>query len=119
MLVIEQILWLSLATTAISLTITRARIFKEIRESIDSRSEWLGDLIHCPYCTSHWVSLGFCLGYQPRLVESDWLAVDVIVSGFVIVALSALFSGLVFTSVKATAPVQEQEQEQGDGNEPT
>jgi hypothetical protein len=89
MLVIEQILWLSLATAAISLTITRARIFEEVRVGIDSVSEWLGDLIHCPYCTSHWIAFAFCVWYKPRVLQSDWVIMDVTLSAFAIIAISA------------------------------
>jgi hypothetical protein len=37
-------------------TITKERIFEPVRRRLD-HGTWIGYLLSCPYCTSHWVAL--------------------------------------------------------------
>jgi hypothetical protein len=85
---------LALAATAVSLTITRATIFAAFRAWVVSRSAWLGKLVSCPYCTSHWVAFALVGAYRPVLVPC-WLPLDLAVSAFAMVTLSAAFGGTV------------------------
>ena len=89
-----QIVWFSFAVAAIACTISRAQVFSFLRFWIKQKSEWLGELINCPYCTSHWLALGFVVIYRPVLFNQYWL-IDLLVSWFVIVALSAIISGFI------------------------
>lgn len=57
-----------LATAALSVTISRASITAPLREWVFSKSERVGHLISCDYCTSHWVAalvVFLALGGQP------------------------------------------------------
>lgn len=87
-----QVAVLALATTAISRTTSQGKIFAPAREWVSTRSEWLGKLVNCAYCTSHWVAIVFVVIYRPRLV-SVWMPVDLVVTMFMIVALATLFNG--------------------------
>lgn len=89
-----QVFVLALATTAISLTITRAKVFASFREWVADRNQWLGDLFSCSYCTSHWVAAVFVLCYQPVLIPL-WIVLDLIVSLFATVAIAAFLSGVI------------------------
>lgn len=99
MLVIEHIstvIVLALALGAISMTVTKSRIFRGLREKVENRSEFWGELISCPYCFGHWLSLGAMLIWHPRLLNCGVLALDYVMSGFALVALSALVSGAIY-----------------------
>lgn len=89
---------LALAVAAISLTITKAAIFKNLREWVDERSEWFGKLVSCPYCTSHWVSFILVVIYRPVIVPSAVWPVNLAVSAFVIVGLAAPMSLAIYCS---------------------
>ena len=89
-----QVAVLALATSAISVTISKARLFASLREWIASRNEWLGDLVSCSYCTSHWVAIALIAIYRPVLVP-QWMPLDFLVSVFGVVAIAAVISGLI------------------------
>lgn len=108
---IFAMLVLVLATSAISLTITKGSIFENLREQVIERSQWFGKLVSCPYCTSHWVSFILVAIYQPRLVSS-WWPFDLLVSAFAIVALAAPVSWVVYHSFTGMAKTNEEEVEQ-------
>lgn len=94
-LVLTQILFLSLAVSAISMTLTRSAIFSTPREWILKRNEFLGRLLSCPYCTNHWLSAAAVAVYQPRPVSSETPGLDWVVSAFALVALSSFSAGLI------------------------
>jgi hypothetical protein len=56
-MLIFQIVGLSFVVMGIAHTIARERLFAPLREWLRRRSSWLGYLICCPYCLSHWVAL--------------------------------------------------------------
>jgi hypothetical protein len=89
-----QVLVLSLATAAISVTVSRAQIFATFRTLIAEKSTWAGKLISCYYCTSHWVAIVFVLIYRPVLI-SRFYVVDLFVSTFSIVCIAALVGGII------------------------
>lgn len=60
-------IFIPFATSAISLTITKSKFFAGFREWIGSKSDLLGELFSCPWCLSHWVSLGIFLFADLRL----------------------------------------------------
>ncbi len=37
-------------------TVAKERLFEPFRRYVSSKSSWLGYLVSCPYCTSHWVA---------------------------------------------------------------
>jgi hypothetical protein len=37
-------------------TIARERLFRGLRDRLGGRDTWLGYLVSCPYCVSHWVA---------------------------------------------------------------
>jgi len=91
---------LALAISSASVTITLSGIFASWREWIDDRSDFFGDLVHCPYCTSHWLSFGAVAVYQPRLVESSIWPLDYAVSAFILVALASFSAAVVIRAFK-------------------
>jgi hypothetical protein len=51
-----RLLALSLVTMGLSHTIARERIFAPLRDRLGGKETWLGYLLSCPYCLSHWVA---------------------------------------------------------------
>lgn len=89
-----EILILALATSAISVTVTKGAIFSGLRSWIINKSEWSGKLLSCPYCFSHWIAFALVMVYRPVLV-TVWYPFDLIISVFVVVAVSAIISGVI------------------------
>ena len=51
-----QLLAVSLVVMGLSHTIARERIFQPLRARLGGKDTWLGYLISCPYCVSHWIA---------------------------------------------------------------
>ncbi len=97
---IESICILGVATASIATTISHAGVFESLRERIEDRSEWLGRLIRCPYCTGHWVAFALTAVFhqEVRLFPSAGLwqyipaaFVTITVASFISAALSGLW----------------------------
>lgn len=41
-----------------SYTIAHERIFAPLRKRLGGKRTWLGFLVSCPYCNSHWIAFG-------------------------------------------------------------
>lgn len=102
-LLITQIVLVSLAVATTSMTVTRAIIFSPMRRWVKARNKWLGELVSCPYCFSHWVAFAAVLVVRPTLTTS-WYPVDLLISALAVVGLAAMFCGLIFTAISAAAP---------------
>ena len=79
----------------ISYTIAKGSIFGPLREWFIMRSLWLGKLVTCPLCLSHWVAIGAMMIYHPCMIGSGSF-VDYVVTGFSLAGLSALFAATIF-----------------------
>jgi hypothetical protein len=88
----------SMAVATISMTLSKGKVFASFREWLDERSDFLGELIHCPYCTSHWVAFGACLVFQPILISCGVWILDVILAAFAVTMAASVFAGLIFSS---------------------
>lgn len=51
-----QLLALSAVVMGIAQTVTKERLFESLRERLGGHDTWLGYLVSCPYCASHWVA---------------------------------------------------------------
>lgn len=112
-----QILIISIVVAVISLTITKTKIFKWLRNFIKRKSDPNGSLaaigkeslfyglFTCPYCFSFYPSFFFVAGCGLRLkIGFTWFglnigAMDFIASWFCIVFASSLFIGLMYKSI--------------------
>ena len=92
-----NILIMAMAVTSCSYTISKAKVFENIRNWIYDRNEWLGKLITCPYCTSHWLIFALAINYKTRLISGGWLPVDYAVTIFAIVTLANLMTYILIT----------------------
>lgn len=92
--------WLSLVVSTTSVTLSKAKLFLGLREALSRCSRWLGALIHCPYCVSHWVSLLLVVVYRPCLAHCGICVIDYGVSVFAIVAVATIWSRLIVASLQ-------------------
>ena len=51
-----QLLGLAMVVMGLSHTIARERLFAGLRRFLGGQDTWLGYLVSCPYCVSHWVA---------------------------------------------------------------
>jgi len=76
---------LSFATAAISMTVSKAKVSAPVRSWVASKSVWLGKMLDCPYCVSHWIALGLFL-INP-------VPFNPFISIFAIIALATIIEG--------------------------
>lgn len=84
----ESLIILAMAVSTISLTVSKSKIFESTRNWVSGRSKWLGELISCFYCFSHWVAA--------VLVLLTGLTTQF---GFIITVLAVINVAAVFSSV--------------------
>lgn len=90
---IIEFLFLGLCCGVISLTLTKGTIFESLRMATLKRSLFFGELLMCPYCTSHWVAMGAMLVFHPEMITSSFLVFNYLATWFALVALSAMTAG--------------------------
>lgn len=84
----ETIILLSFVNALISFNIAETKVFEPLRKKIKRVSSYLGDLVSCGYCFSHWVAFILVVIYQPKLFECWWL-LDYFLTALVIAWLGA------------------------------
>jgi len=93
---------LSLCVSTISVTIAKTRIFLSLRHWAHNRTWWLGTLLSCPYCLSHWVS-GFFVTllyiYNPLISITGIVWIDAIITIFATVSLVSVITWLMCCSL--------------------
>lgn len=51
-----HLLVVSAVVMGIAQTIAKERVFEPLRGALGGKDTWLGYLVSCPYCVSHWVA---------------------------------------------------------------
>jgi uncharacterized membrane protein len=104
---VGQLLAVSLIVMGLSHTIARERIAEPLRARLGGKETWLGYLVSCPYCVSHWIALiivpitgTFAVDVVPRLGP----LVDVLrwLLSSILVAVLAAFFRVIFYFVDET-----------------
>lgn len=106
---ILTLIYCSIACGAISMTTSKAKVFAPVRSWITRKSEWLGEGVSCPYCTSHWVSLVLMILYRPRPLDCGIYLIDFFTATMMMVALSSITARVIFSAyaVMASSPEDE------------
>jgi len=79
------------------MTLTESVLFSSLRDALND-VPFIGKLVHCPYCLSHWLAFAFTpyllvkLGYSYSLDNIVLFTADFIITSFAVVALSSFFS---------------------------
>ncbi|MEI7741632.1 MAG: DUF1360 domain-containing protein [bacterium] len=97
---IMKFVFIALSISSITLTLTRAGIFKRPREWIEDRSSLLGELAKCPFCMSFWVSFGaVCFFGTPLMLVENSFG-NAMISVFAFMGGASLGTGAIFRSLK-------------------
>jgi len=89
MLVFELVVY-SLATAAISVTVTKSKLFAGLRGFVNrGKWEWPKDLVGCNYCFSHWVAAAIVFSSPQATWRSSFMV------WFGVVALASLWSAAI------------------------
>ena len=95
---LETLAITGLAVSAISTTVTKALVFKPLRDRFkysegDEFKPSLFMLVHCPYCLSHWVTFGLVLAISWNGI------VGFILDSFSTIALANGWTWILLTSM--------------------
>lgn len=101
------VMLLSIAVGAVTMTLSKSKIFLPIREIIKERSEFLGDLINCTYCTSHWIAAAFVILFQPSLMDAAFQ--NFMLCWLLLVALASGTVWFIFKTHSVTRPMYEED----------
>tara|TARA_Y100001938_G_scaffold144688_1_gene219778 strand:+ start:423 stop:872 length:450 start_codon:yes stop_codon:yes gene_type:complete len=78
-----ELLWFVLTGYGLTQLLVYGSIFKKQREFIKSKSEFLGELVHCPMCTGFWVgSFLLCINPFTELFNFDVNLVNFLICGW-------------------------------------
>ena len=89
------LLCIAMAVSVVSITVTKAVIFKRVREWIENRSVFFGELFSCPFCFSFYVTLGF-LVISPFNVVPSFGYMSIVLTYFVVIGIAAVFTGIIY-----------------------
>ena len=96
---IENLVFVSLAVSVLSLLITKAGITEFIRIFLEGyflkESLWV-ELFRCPFCMSFWLTIPIDVRYRIVLAHSDFLALDYFIGYLCIIGVAAFFSGIIY-----------------------
>jgi hypothetical protein len=105
MTIVLQLLLISAAVGACSMTISKGKVFAQAREWLLERAPFLGELVSCPYCTSHWLALFVVVCYHPQLIPNSILNFLVLV--FTIVMGASVSAAVVYHSYSGMGSSEE------------
>ena len=91
----------AMAIAAMSMTVTKATLFKGFRDRIED-VPFFGGLFKCPYCFSHWTSALVTLVFGLKLTAAHPV-LDFLLVSFVLVVMNAPF---VWVIVKSYADLE-------------
>jgi len=65
-----EIILLALAVASTSVTISKSNALEWFRNQVSRLGSWAEELIHCPYCLSHWIAAaGVCIMFQGTVLD--------------------------------------------------
>lgn len=108
MVIFFNLICVALACGGISFTITTTSLFKTVREWISNIHPKLDQLIHCPWCLGHWVTLLYMIigkdnSYALYITKYEFT--DFLITLFTIISIEGL---LHYILLRAYEPVAKQ-----------
>jgi hypothetical protein len=107
---IITLVMVALAVSSATFTITSTGIFKEVREILSKIHHKVEELIHCPWCLSHWVGFLFvAISGSTYKFTGAWF-IDFVMSVFFITAISGAFHYVLLRAYEPVAKAMAQRQ---------
>jgi hypothetical protein len=99
--ILIQTLLVSAVVMGAAHTVARERLFEPLRRQLGGKETWLGYLVSCPYCVSHWIAFLLVPVTQtyPLQVTRHWGIASTILTWFLsslLVAVVASFLRILF-----------------------
>src|SRR5690606_30931653 len=97
-----QLIFVSAVVMGMSYTLAHERIFAPLREWLGGRRTWVGYLVSCPYCNSHWFAFVLVplTGLYPVQVVPEWgplsAGLDWFLSSYLVVVIAAFLRVIFF-----------------------
>ena len=85
-----EIIQMGLVVGVISITITKGSIFGWLR---DRSSGWIGELLSCPYCMAHWVSLVMVISGDIGIINRPY---ELVMRVFSVIGISMMWGWVVY-----------------------
>lgn len=84
-----QIFVVSAVVMGMSHTIAKEKIFERVRDALGGKDTFVGYLVSCPYCNSHWLAFGLVPLTHTYVFEANpaWGVIGLVVRWF----LSSIF----------------------------
>jgi hypothetical protein len=104
---VGRIIELGVAAGTATLTVTRSRPLRPVRDWVRSKNDWWGELISCPYCMAHWIAAGL-VGCQ-LVQESRWSAYQAfrgILLWLTVTGLASVTAKSIYLSIIQILPTQ-------------
>jgi hypothetical protein len=102
-----QLLAVSAVVMGLAQTIAKEKIFEPLRVRLGGKDTWLGYLVSCPYCASHWLAFALVpiTGTYPVQVAVEWGVLSRLLTWFlssILVVVVAAFLRVAFWYVDET-----------------
>jgi len=99
----EKLLLLSFIVCSVSFTITVTSIFKFLREYVSTLHSKLEELIHCPYCLGHYITIILLFIVDYSYDFCDWQAMNFILTIFCIMGITSMMHYIVLRTYEPIA----------------
>lgn len=114
-----QLLAVSAVVMGIAQTVSREKIFAPLRERCGGKETWLGYLVSCPYCASHYIAFAVVplTGSYFVRVPYEWGFVDDVLTWFfssILVVVVAAFMRVLFWFVDESQGLVKRQQKIAD-----
>ena len=95
---------LSLIVMCVANTISREKVFEPLRNRLGGKDTWIGYLVSCPYCLSHWISFALVplFGLRLAVIPYHWPIATPVLEWFfnsILVVIGAAFLRMIFFSI--------------------
>lgn len=114
-----QLLCISAVVMGLAQTISREKIFEPLRTRLGGKETWLGYLVSCPYCASHYIAFLVVplTGIWFVRVPYEWGFVDDVLTWFfssILVVVVSAFMRVIFWFVDETQGLVKRQQKIAD-----
>lgn len=88
------------AVSCASHTIAKEKVFEPLRKVLGEKRTWIGTLVSCPYCLSHWIAFLLVGLTGLDIFPIRWSPSSTLLAGIVYV-VSSFFTALVVVAIAA------------------